>query len=86
MRWLSISVAVQNPTATVNAVGYRTGLVELGFGGARLGGDDGWGYNHSDEGEGDQEVMHWGGLLGLSSSELFHSLIIGPIKKILNPT
>ncbi len=39
-------------------------LVELGFGGAGLGGDDGWGNNHSDKGEGDQEVMHWGGLLG----------------------
>jgi hypothetical protein len=66
--------------------GYRTGLVQFGFGGAGLGGDDSWRYNHSDEGEGDQEVMHGGGLLGLSSSELFHSLIIGPIRKFLNPT
>lgn len=33
-------------------------LVELGFRGAGLGGDNGWGYNHSNEGEGYQEVMH----------------------------
>jgi hypothetical protein len=61
-------------------------LVELGLRGAGLGGDNGWGYYHSDKGEGDQEVMHGGGLLGWSSSELFHFLMIGPLRKFLNPT
>jgi len=39
-------------------------LVDFGFRRTGLGGDNGWGYNHSDKGEGDQEVMHLGGLLG----------------------
>jgi hypothetical protein len=36
----------------------RSGLLEFGFGRAGLGGDDSWGYNHSDKGEGNEKVMH----------------------------
>lgn len=47
------------PDGNRDAVGYRgKKLVELGFGAAGFGGDNGWGYNHSNEGEGYQEVMH----------------------------
>jgi hypothetical protein len=35
-------------------------LVELGFSVAGLGGNNGWGYNHSNESEGDEQIMHWG--------------------------
>jgi hypothetical protein len=43
------------PDGNRDAVGYRgKKLVELGFGAAGFGGDNGWGYNHSDESKGDQ--------------------------------
>ena len=35
-------------------------LLEFRLSVAGLGGDDGWGYNHSDEGEGDKQIVHWG--------------------------
>jgi len=38
-------------------------LVDLGFSAAGLGGDDGWGYNHSDESQGNQNIMHGSDLL-----------------------
>jgi hypothetical protein len=59
--------------------------VKLGFSIARFGGDNGWGYNHSDKREGDEQIMHWGSLQW-SSSVLLHTLIIVRVGKFLNPT
>ncbi len=61
-------------------------LLGPGFRGARLGGDDGGGYDHSDEREGDEQIMHGSVLLLRSSSELFHRFIIGQVIRILNST
>jgi hypothetical protein len=55
---MALRYELRNPTATVLAGWVSGKLVELGFGSAGLGGDNCWGYNHSNEGEGDQEVMH----------------------------
>jgi hypothetical protein len=60
-------------------------LVDLGFGrGGLCHNDCGCDY-HSDEGEGDKQIMHGVNLL-CGSSELFHSLIIDLIGFFLNPT
>jgi hypothetical protein len=64
----------------------RTSLVELRFSAAGLRGDDCRCYNHSDEGETNQNIMHWGRLLCGSSHELLDTLIIGRISVFLNPT
>ena len=61
-------------------------LLEFGLSVAGLGGDDSRGYNHSDEGEGDKQIMHGEVLLCESSYELLYNLIIGSIRKTLNPT
>ena len=60
-------------------------LVELRFSAASLGGDDGWGYNHSDEGEGDEQIMH-GVKSPVGPFQPLHNFIIGLIGKFLNPT
>ena len=51
-------------------------LVDLAFS-ARLGGDNCGGYDHSDECESDQDIVHGVLLLLRGSSEPFHTLIIG---------
>ena len=64
----------------------KKSLVDFAFGRAGLGGDNGGGYDHSDECEGDQDIMHWVILLLRGSSELLHTLIIGWVRFFLNTT
>jgi hypothetical protein len=61
-------------------------LVDFALGGAGLSGYNGWSYNHSDESEGDQDIVHRVILLSRSSSERLNTLIIGPVSFLLNPT
>jgi hypothetical protein len=66
------------------AVRFR--LFEFGIGRTGLGSDYGRGNNHSDEGKGNQNIMHGSSLLCESSLEHLHTLMIGLIGKFLNPT
>jgi len=65
---------------------YSSNLVEFGIGRTGLGSNNSRGNNHSNEGKGDQNIMHGCSLLCESSNELLHTLIIDLIGKFLNPT